>query len=302
MARTTTTTKAKTKTKKATTRTAAARSRKTTAVSAKAKQPTITTKKQRDVIGQLRRLHFINFLSAVVLAIAAGLLMQPKTFQLLVGHFGRDALSSQTHTVFAPAYEAVYDIEVRWVLVAVLGITALFSLLLLTRLARQYSVGLENRLSKWRWIEGAITSALIIELIAVVSGVADLPTLKVLGGIMVVTAALGWIAERENAGNAGRPVKGAFFTSILSGLLPWLLIAWYAVASTLYGAVRYPWYVYALYAAVVIGWVLMTVNQWFGYKLRKAWGDYRVVERNAGAVGIVTKVAFAVILIIGLQR
>jgi hypothetical protein len=300
MARTTTTTKAKTKTKKPTTRAAAAR--KTSTVKETPKQTAAVTKKPRDIIGQLRQLHFVNFLSAIVLAIAAVLLMQPKTYQLLVGHFGRDALSSQTHTVFAPAYESVYDVEIRWVLVAILAVTALFSLLLLTRLAKQYRVGLENRLSKWRWIEVAITSALMVELTAVLSGVADLPTLKVLGGVVVVTAALGWIAERENAGNNGRPVKGAFFTSILSGLLPWLLIGWYAVASTLYGAVRYPWYVYALYAAVLIGWILMAVNQWFGYKLRKAWSDYRVVERNAVALGILTKIAFAVILIIGLRR
>jgi hypothetical protein len=300
MARTTTSTKAKTKTKKPATRAAA--TRKTTTVKDAPKRAVVTAQKQRDVIGQLRKLHFANFLAAVVLAVAAVLLMQPKTFQLLVGHFGRDALSSQTHTVFAPAFESVYDVEVRWVFVTILGITALFSVLLLTRVAKQYRLGLENRLSKWRWIEAAITSALMIELVAVLSGVADLPTLKVLGGVMVVTAALGWIAERENAGNAGRPVRGAFLTSILSGLLPWLLIGWYAVASTVYGAVRYPWYVYALYAAVLIGWILMTVNQWFGYKLRKAWSDYRVVERNAVALSILTKVAFAVILIVGLQR
>ena len=152
----------------------------------------------------------------------------------------------------------------------------------------------------YRWFDLGITGALIMEVVALLSGVNDLMVLKMVGGAVFVTGMLGLIAERQN-NSTSKPVWSAYLTSLFSGVLPWFLIASYAVGTVVYGSVRAPWYVYAVYAAFAGGWLLIAANEHKQYRKVGAWANYMVVERNYVVLSLLTKVAFAAILIAGLR-
>ena len=305
-----TTTKAKTKTTKSTKVKSAAKktsanksSAAKTAAPKAAVKATVTNKastvkKPNVTLQKLRSLHMAAAGLFILLAVSAAYFMDKVSYQLTLGHLAKDELASKTNTVLAPAIQSVYDVELRWLVVGILLLSAVLPILYLTRLQNRYAAYLnQSRMLPLRWIDYAVTGGLIIQVVALMSGVSDIPTLKVLGGLVAVTAILGLISERQNNESA-KPVKSAYYTGLFTGLLPWALIAAYAVATFVHGAVRSPWYVYALYATVLGGFLLMARNQ--RMEFRRA--DYLVVERNYVVINMLTKVAFAAILISGLYR
>jgi hypothetical protein len=309
MATTTKSTKAKTKTSKssaAKTRTAAAKttraSKSTKATKSNVTKAAAVTKAKATVVtvGTLRKLHLVNAFVMAALAVAAGFLMTNASYAVNVGYQAKDELISLTtgKTAFVHASQTVLDVQVRWLLIIILGLSAVFSLMAATRGRKMYQAGVEDEVLPVRWICLGIISALMVEVIALLSGVSDIFTLKLVAGLVLVTTALGWVSEKRNK-QAGRPVWSEFNVSLFTGVLPWLLIGSYAVSTWVYGLVRYPWFVYALIASTIIGFSLIAANQ---YKRIGGWKNYLVVERNYIVFALITQAAFAAILILAFQK
>lgn len=324
MARATSTTRGKTKTTK---RTASARAgrpaKKTTAAKAavkakatKASKPVktsraaavkgaaagVTTSRRRwALFSNVVQWHLISAIVFALAAVAAGVLMRSHTQEVTLGHLTSDVLASQAGTVFAPAQQAFYDLDIKWVLVVMLALSAVFSLLRATRLRALETTAVARRISPVRWLDYAVTYALMVEIVALLSGVRDLVTLKLLAGLTVLSFVLNWTAERENA-DAARPVRASYLLSVVSGALVVLGIAAYALATPIWGMVRSPWYVYALYAVLGLAFVLGSLNQWNGFRRFKAWVNYALVDRYSVLLNLLAKTAFAVVLIVGLYN
>jgi hypothetical protein len=248
----------------------------------------------------LRRILMMAAGLYVILAVAAGVLMSRATQELTVGYLTRDELVSRASTVFAPAMHVLYDLEIRWALVALLVISLVLPLLYLTKMERPYAARLRGRVIPWRWIDIAITSAVMLEIVALLAGVQDIVALKAIGGLAALAAVFGWLSERENE-NAPAPLWGAYLGGVVSGLLAWILVGIALMAASFYGIVRLPWYVYALYGTLAVGFLLMHFNQSNQHKRIRNWKDYMAVERNYLLITTLTKAAFAVILIVGLR-
>lgn len=236
-----------------------------------------------------------------LLAIAAGFLMSHHMVALTIGHLTRDVVQSTDQTVFTQAAYSLYDVELRWVVVALMAASAVLPLLYLTRLKEQYQSFVEKtRLSPFRWIEAGVIGALMTETVAVLYGITDIIALKLIAGLVIVAALLGMIAERQND-KATQPVKSAYQASLFAGALPLLVIGVSGLATYMYGLVRSPWYVYAAYAVLVASFVLTSLNQWKFITRSPKVSSNIVTERNYVAVSLVTRIAFAVVLIVGLR-
>lgn len=294
----TATTKTTSKAKTSSAKTAAAtKSKKVTkpAVAVKVAKP----KKVRAVtLLTLRRIHIAALVLFLGLAVAAAFVMNESSFQLTIGHLARNDIMSTENTVFSSAVRAVYDVQLRYLVVATMLLSAVGPALYISKLEKRYSQYLQTtRLQPYRWVDFALTGALMTETVALLSGVNDIMVLKLVGGSVIVSAMLGLIAERQNNA-AAKPVWSAYLTSLFSGVLPWFLIATSAVATVVYGNVRAPWYVYAAYAAVAGGFVLVARNEYAQYKRGQ---NYLAVERNYQMISLLSKVAFAAVLIAGLR-
>src|SRR5574338_1512841 len=87
------------------------------------------------------RLRSLNLMAAglfVLLAVAAGALMNNTTQQLTISHLTSDVLTSSQSTVFAPAVKVLYDFEIRWVVVGIMSLSAVLPLLYITNLEKSY--------------------------------------------------------------------------------------------------------------------------------------------------------------------
>jgi Ca2+/Na+ antiporter len=296
--------KAKTKMSANTSKTSAAKARTVKATSTKkvsASKPVKTVSIRGVNLGKLRSLHMMAASIFVLLAVVAGVIMSSASYQLTLGHLAKDDLVSTNNTVFAPAVQAVYDLQLRWAVVGIMLLSAVLPILYLTKLQNRYADYLQNtRMVPWRWLDLGITMALMTEVAALLSGVADIATLKLIGGVTLVAFVLGMIAERHN-NKSDRVVRSAYFAGVFGTALPWLLIASYAVGTVVYGAVRSPWYTYALYAVLLVGACIVLSTQHKQFSRKGKWADYMMVERKYVAVSMLTKAAFAIILIVGVR-
>jgi hypothetical protein len=269
--------------------------------SAKAVKSALKSRTPRKVtLDTLRRFNLFSAGLFLILALAAGYIMGKDSLALTIGHLTKDTLASTDgQTVLASAARVVYDIEIRWLVVSTLVLSAILPLLSATKLESRYSKFIrDSRMEPYRWVDLGVTSGLIVATTALLSGVSDLLVLKLVVDFMVISAVLALIAERQN-NNVEKTVWSGYLMSLFSGVVPWFLIGTYAVGSVVYGAVSSPWYVYALYGVVAVGFALLAVNQWKQYHRTGAWANYLTVERNYLAINLLVKVAFAVVLIVG---
>ncbi len=302
MATTKKSTQAKTKTSSAkTTKPTAKR-----AVAKTTKKPTVTKAVKANTVelksspvSSLKNLSLFSVVISLVLAGVAGALMSTRSYEIVSGLQVKNELVSGAVAPFAPAVHHVYDLQIRYAVIAILVLSAIVPLVHLTLKKDRYAAALKTKVNPVRWIDTAIISALMLEIVAVLSGINEFMTIKLLAGFMLIAATLAWIAEKRNT-QASRPVKSEMVVGIFASIMPWVIIGSYAIGTYAYGLVRSPWYVYALYAALIAGSAgyCWNLKRWVKGKTT----NYEVAERNYLAIGIATKVAFAVILIVGLQK
>ncbi|MCA9332501.1 hypothetical protein KDA00_01365 [Candidatus Saccharibacteria bacterium] len=302
MATTKKSTKAKTKTTKSKA-TSSRKSTKTTKVSATSTKASSKQTKQQSNNSQMTMLQKIYALSiAAYIAVigAAYMLMNSTSYQLSVGYWAKDDLASVNGTQFAPATQGLLDIQVKWIVMALAITSIIIPALYLTKLKSYHADGLKNKVLPLRWLDMAIASMIMVETAAILSGVLDLGTLKLVGGLMLVTMVLGWMAEKRTAQD-GKPATAKYYLSMVTGLLPWLLIAMYAISTYIFGELRTAWFVYAIYVVLIVAASFIGKHQLESMKGLGKLKDYNVVEQKYALYSLLTRLAFASILIIGLM-
>ncbi len=297
------TTKAKTKTVKPKTSTAKTSTTKSVKKSV-TKKPTIKAVEVKSnpvaPVNVLQKIYAISIAVYVAIAGAAYFLMSNASYQLSIGYWTKDALASANSTVFAAGSQGLVDVQVKWIVMTVALLSIVMPVLYLTKLKDYHQKSMKAKVLPTRWLDMAVVAAIMIEAVAIVSGVLDIGTLKLVGGLMVVTCILGWMAEKRTA-EAGKPATAKYYLSMLTGLLPWVLIGLYAIATPLYGEVRSPWFVYALYAVMLIGAGIVGSNQLKGLKGQGKYASFGYIEKNYAVSSLVIRTMFAAVLIIGLM-
>lgn len=301
-------TKKLTSSKKPATKSVAAKSKKTPTKVAKVVKPTKVSAKKVAVAKQplsptelLRRLNQVSAFVHVAGAIAAFVLMSKASVQIFTGLVARDELASNTQTVFVPAIHHLYDVQVKYAVVAVLLVGAVVPIINVVK-QKRYEKAVKAKANPLRWINIAVLSGAVLGIVAALSGVQDFMTLKLVGGLIVTTAALGWLSERQNSDSKAKPDRSAFGISLFTGALPWLVILAFAFGTPLWGMIRYPWYVYALYGTVFASSAAYAINGYNYMRRFRNWTKYEVVERNYVLIDVFARVSFAAILIIGLSK
>lgn len=246
-------------------------------------------------------LHKLTIGGNVVLAGLVVALMSPAVFPINLSYLTKDALLSTDSTVFVPAERLQWDVDLRWILVGLLAFGAVYSLVLLTRWSKSYDKAQTGRVWLWRWVYLALSTAVAVEIVAILTGIFDMFTLKLLGALTGAGYALAWLSERQNE-KARRPVISAFALGLVSVLIPWTIIGGHALATTIYGLERLPWFVYAAQASVGLGVILTFVNLAMSNARHKSFTSYAVVERNYLTLALLSQVALAVVLIVGLSK
>ena len=145
---------------------------------------------------------------------------------------------------------------------------------------------LEGR-SYARWIEYSISSSLMIVLIAMITGIADIAALVALFGVNAAMILFGWLQERYEEPGSGR--WWPFVFGCVAGIVPWVAIGIYLIGPT----AEIPGFVYAIFVSLFVFFNSFAINQLLQYRKVGPWRDYRFGEAVYVGLSLVAKSALA---------
>lgn len=164
-----------------------------------------------------------------------------------------------------------------------------------------YNKDLALGVNKFRWIEYALSSSVMIVLIATLFGVYDIATLLL---IFVVNASMnlfGLDMELLNAGKEKKKVNWIpFISGSIAGLAPWIVILVYMFGT---GDVsRVPWFVWAIVGTYFVAFNTFPINMVLQYLKVGKWADYLYGERVYIILSLVAKSILAWLVLFGAMQ
>jgi hypothetical protein len=188
----------------------------------------------------------------------------------------------------------VFDIRLGPMVAAFLLISAIAHFLLASpQVFPWYVRNLKRHINYVRWYEYALSSSVMIVVIAMLSGVFDLPTLVLLFSLNATMIFFGLMMELHN-----QTTKKTNWTSYVMGCfaggVPWVVVIWYFVGAVLTSHNgNVPGFVYGIIASLFVFFNVFAVNMFLQYKRVGPWRDYLFGERGYILLSLFAKSALA---------
>ena len=155
----------------------------------------------------------------------------------------------------------------------------------------RYSAGIAAQRNYFRWVEYAISSSVMIVLIAQVTGVADISAIISIFGVNASMILFGWLQEKyENPGSGGWL---PFIFGCITGLVPWLVLLFYVFSIGGVSDTSAPAFVYGIVFTIFVFFNSFALVQWLQYKRVGKWSDYIRGERTYITLSLIAKSALA---------
>jgi Heliorhodopsin len=168
-----------------------------------------------------------------------------------------------------------------------LFLSAVAHLLLASVARRWYERQLACGINPARWAEYALSSSLMIVVIAMLAGIYDIASLLLIFAVNAAMILFGWLMELHNQRTEATNWT-AYWFGCLAGAVPWIAIAIYLV-----GAQDPPGFVYAIFASLFVFFNVFAVNMWLQYRRAGRWRDYLFGERVYMLLSLFAKSALA---------
>ena len=140
-----------------------------------------------------------------------------------------------------------------------------------------------------RWIEYAISSSIMVVLIAMLPGVSDVAALGAIFAVNATMILFGLLMEHYE--EPGRPSWLTYWFGVLAGAVPWLLIAVYFASPGNPNAP--PAFVYAIFVSLFLFFNSFAVNMVLQYRRVGRWKDYLFGESVYILLSLTAKSALA---------
>ena len=137
-----------------------------------------------------------------------------------------------------------------------------------------------------RWVEYALTSSMMIVLIAQITGLTDVAALAAIFAVNAAMIFFGWLQEvYEQPGGGFLP----FIFGSMTGIVPWLIIAFFVIAPGSTSSAEPPGFVYGIIVSLFLFFNVFALNQYLQYKQVGRWADYLIGERTYITLSLVAK-------------
>ena len=144
-----------------------------------------------------------------------------------------------------------------------------------------------------RWVEYALSSSVMIVVIATLSGIQEIGTLVAIFGINAAMNLFGWSMEAANEGRE-RPQWLHYIFGCIAGIVPWIVITIALVtAATEPNAAPIPAFVIAIFVSLFISFNVFAINMILQYRKTGRWSDYLYGERAYMIFSLVAKTILA---------
>jgi hypothetical protein len=155
-----------------------------------------------------------------------------------------------------------------------------------------YVKNLKRHINYVRWYEYALSSSLMIVVIAMLSGMFDLPSLVLIFALNATMIFFGLMMELHNQTTA-KTNWTAFNLGVFAGIVPWVVIFWYFSAAVANSQDAVPTFVYGIIASLFVFFNVFAVNMVLQYRKTGPWRDYLFGERMYILLSLFAKSALA---------
>ena len=230
----------------------------------------------------LAALHAVQALAILALSFAK----DPIVTAPVVGSYLRFDEATRT---LAPAQRALFDLPIGPTVAVFFLLSAVAHLAVAFPARAWYERRLARGQNPARWIEYALSSSVMIVVIAELSGIQEAGTLIAIFGVNAAMNLFGWSMEAANEGRE-RVQWLHYLFGCIAGIVPWLVIGtalW--TAATAPGAAAIPGFVIAIFVSLFISFNVFAINMILQYRKIGPWADYLYGERAYMLLSLVAK-------------
>ncbi|MDH3190581.1 MAG: heliorhodopsin HeR [Acidimicrobiia bacterium] len=217
---------------------------------------------------------------AAVLALANGFTL-PVVASYMTGPPG----AGEAETVL------VFDLSFAWGVAAFLFLSAIAHFAIASPgIYPWYRRNLANHRNYARWIEYSLSSSVMVVLIAMLVGIADIAALLALAGVNASMILFGLLQEKYET--PGKNVSWVpYWFGVIAGAVPWLAIAWYLFSPGFEASP--PGFVYGIFVSLFLFFNVFAVVMVLQYKKVGHWADYEFGESTYVLLSLLAKSALA---------
>lgn len=162
-----------------------------------------------------------------------------------------------------------------------------------------YNRDLKNNINQFRWYEYALSSSIMIVLIAVLFGVYDIGALIAIFLLNASMNLFGLLMEKMNQ-NKEKTDWTAFIFGSLAGIGPWIVIVLYGFGNA--NPAEVPWFVYAIVGTYFVFFNLFPINMILQYRKKGKWSNYLHGERGYIILSLCAKTVLAWLVLFGVMQ
>jgi len=173
-----------------------------------------------------------------------------------------------------PAYGVLFaEWQLGPIIASFLLLSGLFLLGSATIWRKRYEAQIQKGMNLFRWAEYAITSSMMVVVIAILCGIYDLSTLILIFSLNACMILFGWMMEVHNQ-TTKKVDWTAYFFGCFAGAMPWVVMGLYFYNALAAGGDAVPTFVYAIFWSLFIAFNVFSVNMVLQYAKVGKWKDY----------------------------
>lgn len=237
------------------------------------------------------RLRIVNMLMALLhtgQGIAILALSDEKTVPIRASFL---RFNEETQTL-ETATRTIFDLQLAPVVASFLFISAIaHTFVSLPGVHDWYLRKLGESINYVRWWEYAASASVMIAVIAILTGMYDLPSLMLVVFLNATMLLFGLLMEIFN-NPEGRVNWAPFWFGSLAGAVPWAIIGLYLWGPGT-GPGDPPGFVYAIFCSLFVWYCLFPLNMWLQYRRIGPWREYVFGEYGYIVLSLTAKSALA---------
>ncbi len=230
----------------------------------------------------LSLLHAVQGLAILAISFAR----EPIVTAPVVASYLRFDTTSQT---LVQAQRTLFDLPIGPAVALFFFLSAVAHALLAWPLRSWYEERLAAHIQPMRWLEYALSSSVMIVVIATLAGIQEIGTLIAIFGVNAAMNLFGWSMELANMGRRNTQWSHFVF-GVVAGVVPWLVIGtalW--AASTASGAMPVPGFVFAIFGSLFVAFNVFAITMVLQYARIGRWRDYLVGEKTYMLMSLIAK-------------
>jgi hypothetical protein len=231
---------------------------------------------------------FLHLVQAIIMLVLSFSLGELKTYTVTATVLTFDQVAG----ALAPSLQSAFELPFGPAVAAFLLISAIAHFSLATFGYKSYVANLKLGMNAVRFYEYALSSSIMIVLIALLTGVSDLGALIALFGVNAAMNFFGIMMERHNQ-TTRKTDWSAFIYGCIAGIVPWIVIVLYFILSAAWSDAKPPTFVYTIIISLFIFFNIFAVNMYLQYKKVGRWKDYLFGERMYIVLSLVAKTLLA---------